>query len=90
MKNLILIIFVCMFIMGCARTGIKVPDATVPTGENFDITFLFEYKGVEIYRFTDGGRYRYFSIGNGSFQPQEVVVQNKNSKTYYIDGVLDK
>lgn len=90
MKKIIVIILVCLIIVSCARTGIKIPDAQVPTGEDFEITFLFVYKGVEIYRFSDGGRYRYFSVGNGSFQPQEHIIKTKNSTVYYIDGVLDK
>lgn len=90
MKKLIIVVLVLVLCVSCTKQGISIPDATVPTGENFEITFLFTYKGVEIYRFLDGGKYRYFSIGNGSFQPQEHVIKTKNSTVYYIDGVLDK
>jgi hypothetical protein len=53
--------------------------------DSFSVELLFEKDGVKVYRFIDGDEYRYFSIGNGSFQPQEqkIVVSNGKTTTVY-------
>jgi len=90
MKKIIfgLLLVMCLvFVVGCTKKGIVADNVYTPSHENFEVTFLFEKDGVQIYRFQDGGRSRYFSIGNGSFQPQTVVQTNgKNGTQLWDDG----
>ncbi len=51
--------------------------------DQFEVVFLFEKDGLKIYRFFDAGNYRYFSIGNGKFLPQ----QQRQNKSSSFDGV---
>jgi len=52
---------------------------------DYEITFLFEVKGISVFRFRDKDYYRYFTIGDGSFLPYK---QNTGGKwpSYWIDG----
>ena len=74
-KFLIVTISILMSIllmsMTCStKPGVPINNIESPTGADFQVQFLFEYEGVQLYRFYDSGKYRYFTIGNGSFQPQ--------------------
>ncbi len=91
MKRTLIAILFAIALCSCAKEGAPV-DGVVQAGkDNFNIVFLFEKDGVKIYRFDDAGEYRYFSIGNGSFQPQEQKRTSSNGKstttTTWSDGV---
>ena len=47
-----------LFLVGCTAKPIKTNQT-----ENKEITidFLFEHEGIKMYRFSDGGYYRYFT-----------------------------
>ena len=47
-----------LFLVGCTVKPLKTNQT-----ENKEITidFLFEYEGIKMYRFSDGGYYRYFT-----------------------------
>lgn len=72
-------------LMACAKEGLPV-GVDQPGREDFGVTFLFEKDGVRIYRFSDAGEYRYFSVGRGSFQPQEQTRSNGKTSVHWWDG----
>ena len=47
-----------MTITSCFKKPVSMEQSTNP---NFQVEFLFEYDGVRVYRFIDGGSYRYFA-----------------------------
>lgn len=82
----VLILLIIIFVVSCARAGIPIDNAFSPAGTDFSIRFLFEVDGVRVYRFFDDGHFRYFSIGNGSYQPQ-TIIQSTGKTTYaWSDG----
>jgi hypothetical protein len=84
MKRFIFLVLLCLFFTGCAKEGSLV-DVKQPGKDSFEVTFLFEKDGVKIYRFSDAGYYRYFSTGNGSFQPQTQSQITSTGKTTTIE-----
>lgn len=63
MKRIMVILSV-LIMTGCAREGIKTEQTN---NERFQITLLFEHEGCKVYRFYDGGYYRYYTVcGNDS------------------------
>lgn len=64
----------------------KVPNdgAVVPVEQAgitaYEVELLFSLDGVSVYRFFDKGEMRYFTIGNGSFQPQIQKRTRSNGK----------
>jgi hypothetical protein len=90
---------VLLMSMTCStRPGKPINDVRSPTGADFQVQLLFEYKGVQLYRFYDSGKYRYFTIGNGSFQPQTQTTTyttsaGKGTTTYtesWVDGASSR
>lgn len=82
MKRVLFIAAVAL-LLGCpVDTGIPVKDVTTADDHDYRIVFLFEKNGVSMFRFYDRGEYRYFTIGNGSFQPQvqERVIHDYDAK----------
>lgn len=69
MKKFLILVVIVLALAGCAKEGSSVSVFQVGK-DDFSVTFLFERDGVQVYRFIDAGEYRYFTIGNGSFQPQ--------------------
>lgn len=67
-KVLLFLLLVLFLVFACTKEG--KPVETTRQIDNFEVEFLFEYNGLQIYRFMDGGYKRYFSIGNGTFLPQ--------------------
>lgn len=77
-------IFVLALVMSCSAGGLPVKGVNSPDNIDRDVKFLFELKGVSVFRFYDNGYYRYFTIGNGSFSPQ---IQERIIHNYDKDGV---
>lgn len=69
MKKFLILAVIVLALSGCVKEGLRVSVSQV-SRDDFGVTFLFEKDGVQVYRFRDAGEYRYFTIGNGSFQPQ--------------------
>lgn len=88
MKNIfIVVILAAMIVTSCAKSGIVIRNGDVSTGEDFQITYLFEAEGIRVYRFYDAGYYRYFSIGSGKFQGQVQTQQSGKTRTSWNDGI---
>lgn len=63
MKNKILIISLVVFsVYGCARDAEQVSKSTNP---EFYVSKLFEFDGCTVYRFYDGGAYKYYTKCGG-------------------------
>ena len=65
MKKLILALLI---LSGCVREGIR---KEITNNAEFELTLLFEKDGCKVYRFYDGGYYRYFTNCKGSVQWNE-------------------
>lgn len=85
MKKIFVIASMCLFLISCAKEGIPA-QVSQPGRESFNVTFLFERDGVKVYRFEDGGYLRYFTTGNGSFQPQNQSWSSGKSSGSFSDG----
>ena len=85
MKRLWLLLIVVVLFTGCAKGGLHVKDAFVPADEDFKIIFLFEVEGVKIYRFSDTGHWRYFSVGNGEYLQQVRSQTTGKTTTHYTN-----
>jgi len=87
MKNIALVVCAVfiLFLAGCSSKHGTPVEVTQYGEDSFSVELLFEKDGVKVYRFIDGDEYRYFTIGNGSFQPQEqkIVVSNGKTTTVY-------
>lgn len=83
MRKLFIVLLV-LLLTGCAKEGTYQPVTN--TRDNFNVVLLFECEGVKVYRFFDAGRYRYFTIGNGNYQPQLQSESNGKSTRYWYDG----
>lgn len=70
MKKLILALLI---LTSCQREGIKTEQTN---NKEFDVTLLFEKDGCKVYRFYDGGYYRYFTTCKGSIQWEESCGKN--------------
>lgn len=89
MKKLFVLVIVlsAFMLFGCAKEGVPVGGVDSGSGDDFNVEFLFEFHGLEIYRFYDGNHARYFSIGNGNFLPQVQSQWSGKVNTVWIDGV---
>lgn len=89
MKKIMILTVIVLVLAGCAKEGSPVSVSQVGN-DDFEVTFLFEKDGVQVYRFSDAGEYRYFTIGNGSFQPQvqKRTISDGKSTTFttWSDG----
>lgn len=65
MKALLLVL-VTIALLGCAKDGEAVDAQTAVGGADFSVVYLFEVDGVRVYRFSDGGRYHYFTTDGTS------------------------
>lgn len=81
--KIILLILSAALILSCYKQGetVEVQNAK----DSFSVQLLFEKDGVKVYRFFDDGRSRYFTVGNGSFAPQDQAAGGK-SKEHWSDG----
>ena len=62
-KGIIIAILLSVVFVGCINPGYSV--ITNDSKAGFQIEYLFECDGIKMYRFYDGGHYRYFTTGNG-------------------------
>lgn len=56
MKKLLLILTVLLFV-SCKKDAIS----STTEGKGFEVELLFQKDNVKVYRFSDGGRYHYFT-----------------------------
>jgi hypothetical protein len=85
MKKL-LFVFLTLLFIGCEKKGTYVQSENAKA--DFDIEFLFECDGVKMYRFYDGGRFRYFTTGNGKMIDSTYTQRNGKSNTIINDTVI--
>lgn len=68
-KNIFLALLLCLLLVGCDNTPIKMDKPEIETHTetrttDYEVTKLFTVDGMTVYRFYDKGRYRYF-VSNG-------------------------
>jgi hypothetical protein len=85
-KIFVLLVLVALVLSSCAKAGVSVQGVAVPSGADFEMSFLFEVDGCKVYRFRDAGHWRYFSTGNGRFQGQMQIRSSRKTRTSWIDG----
>lgn len=61
--RLFLIFFASLTLLACTA---KQPESTTAAGIEFKVDKLFTHDGCTVYRFVDGGNYRYFTNCQGS------------------------
>jgi hypothetical protein len=59
----LLIFFTLLTLISCSA---KQPESTTAAGVDFKVDKLFTHDGCTVYRFVDGGNYRYFTNCQGS------------------------
>jgi hypothetical protein len=86
MKRIVFVLIAALVFVGCARRGTSVE--VQKSIDSFEVVFLFEKDGLQVYRFYDAFEYRYFTIGNGSFQPQiqKRTTGKGSTTTKWVDG----
>lgn len=57
------LLFIILLISSCVGDGLKTEQTENPS---YAVSFLFEKDGCRVYRFYDGGSYRYFTTAKGS------------------------
>jgi hypothetical protein len=78
MKYILLsIILLC----ACEKKGIYTKETKNP---NFEVTFLFEYDGIKMYRFYDGGYHYFTSCGETISEKHR---QCGKVHTYYDENI---
>jgi hypothetical protein len=81
MKKLKNTILACMLLASAALTSCN-GDAKESTQDgDFKIELLFEKDGCKVYRFSDGGRYIYWSNCQGNLQSSYYRSTGKNGHT---------
>jgi hypothetical protein len=92
MKRIVFVLIGALVFAGCAKKGTQVE--VQKSIDSFEVVFLFEKDGLQVYRFYDAHEYRYFTIGSGSFQPQMQERTTSNGKTTrvtkWVDGAETK
>lgn len=71
-----------LMISSCAGQGQRVPVEDVV--DNFEVVKLFTVDGITVYRFTDDGRYHYFTNRNG--QSLNTISDGKTTREEVIDN----
>lgn len=69
-------------ICSCNEPGLKKETSN---NHKFIAEYLFEYEGIKVYRFYDGGRYHYFTSKGESISTQSY----RSAKTthYYDENI---
>lgn len=98
MKKYLLCVLVVMSLFSCTlesghdqTTEEEVSEAR--TAKDYEVTLLFEYDSVKVYRFVDmdTGRYVYFSNANGSTQYQyRIKTHNRVSNLKKVESLNTK
>lgn len=60
MKKLITILTISLLLSSCDKEGLKTEQSN---NLEFQVTLLFEYDSIKVYRFYDGGYRHYFAKG---------------------------
>lgn len=84
MKKISLLLLIILLFTGCAKKGLS-EDLEVVSNDDFQVSLLFEVDGVKVYRFKDARRWRYFTVGDGSYLPSVLSTGGKNPNHWY-DG----
>lgn len=85
-----LILFSALVLAGCEQPGVA---TNITNNPNFHVTELFQHDGCKVYRFSDGGNYRYFvncgthastssrySCGKSCSRVEDIHTENTNDK----------
>ena len=89
MKRLLLFLLVCLLFSSCSKKlGQYQPVNNA--NDDFDVEFLFECNGVNVYRFYDCGYYRYFTTGNGNYLPTTIRQSNGKTSVVWVDGAEER
>ncbi len=78
MKKTILALVMIISLSSCYKD----PQSTEHMGNGFEVQFLFEKDGIKVYRFSDGGRFHYFTSKGETISTQQ---QGKNSRQENIN-----
>jgi len=62
--KIILAVAVTVLLAACGKPA----ETSAPAGRDFVVDRLFHHEGCTVYRFADGGNYRYFTNCSGSTQ----------------------
>lgn len=73
MKKILFLLLIALSLVSCAKNG---KPASTHSIDDYNVQFLFECDGVKIYRFRDGGEYKYFAVGNGKMTDSTYNVKN--------------
>ena len=77
MKKLILI---ALIFAGCGQESQPQKEVET-TNETYQVELLFEVDGCKVYRFLDGGYYRYFTTCKGAVSWSTTEPSGKTTKT---------
>lgn len=66
-------ILIALALSGCARHG---AETKLSDNAEFDISRLFTVDGCSVYRFADGGNWRYFTNCSGTTMTNESCGKN--------------
>ncbi len=70
MKYSSILIGFMILLTGCAKEPLNTHKTN---NNNFEISFLFEYEGIKVYRFFDDGRYHWFTSKDTCINTQKSV-----------------
>jgi hypothetical protein len=59
-----------LLLTSCEKDGLI---TTRTANQNFYVDFLFEIEGVKVWRFSDGGRYHYFTSKGETISSQKQI-----------------
>lgn len=73
-------VFLLLILSSCAKDPISTKETN---NENFEVSFLFEYDGIKVYRFYDDGRYHWFTSKGETICTQKTYTTSQSGKTIY-------
>ncbi len=65
MKNLTICLMMVFILIIPSCGSIPISEAPPKNNSTYNVSYLFEYEGIKVYRFYDNGRYVYFTNCNG-------------------------
>lgn len=74
-STIAMLLFAAVMVTGCGDNHHTKPVKT--DNSSYNVRELFTVDGVTVYRFTDNGRYVYFTNGNGVAQYQYSTLAGK-------------
>ncbi len=81
------LLFIALIFAGCQREAQKEVQST---NQNFSVELLFEVDGCKMYRFSDGGRYIYWSDCKGKTQYNYIEQSGKSQNTIREETITTK